>query len=121
MQRVSDAVAILNHGSLVAMAPIEELLEGGSKGVVYTVTLRGNTDEAQARVSSQPWVTGVKVVAKNGYSHWQVSVKDEAAAESQLLPIIFNDGQISVREFGRKQYDLEEVFLNLTEENSHVH
>jgi ABC-2 type transport system ATP-binding protein len=30
VQRVSDAVAILNHGKLVALAPIEELL-GGSR------------------------------------------------------------------------------------------
>src|SRR5512139_2786553 len=37
-QRVSDSVAILNHGELVAQAPIEELLKGSGE-VVYSVTL----------------------------------------------------------------------------------
>src|SRR5512136_1713193 len=39
VQRVSDTVAILNQGALVAQGPIEELLDGGD-GVVYTVHLR---------------------------------------------------------------------------------
>ncbi len=33
VQRVSDAVAILNHGKLVALAPIEELLAGSIHAV----------------------------------------------------------------------------------------
>jgi ABC-2 type transport system ATP-binding protein len=121
VQRVSDTVAILNHGELVAQAPIDELLTGGNQGSVYTVALRGNTEAAQARVSSQPWVSSLAVTAVNGYVHWQVGVKDEALAETQLLPLVFADGQVSVREFGRKQYNLEEVFMNLVEGNDHGH
>ena len=121
VQRVSDTVAILNHGELVAQAPIDELLAGGNKGSVYTVALRGNVEAAQARVSSQPWVSSLAVTSSNGYVHWQVGVKDEALAETQLLPLVFADGQVSVREFGRKQYNLEEVFMNLVEANDHGH
>ena len=39
VQRVSDAVAILDHGELIAQAPIEELLTGGN-GTVYSLVLR---------------------------------------------------------------------------------
>ncbi|NIR43069.1 MAG: ABC transporter ATP-binding protein, partial [Gemmatimonadetes bacterium] len=35
VQRVSDTVAILNHGELIAKAPIEELL-AGTGGITYS-------------------------------------------------------------------------------------
>ena len=41
VQRVSDTVAILNHGELVAQGPIEELLAGGGDPV-YTLSLKGD-------------------------------------------------------------------------------
>lgn len=118
VQRVSDTVAILNHGELVAMAPIDKLLADGNKGAVYTVALKGNADAAQARVAAQPWVAALDVTARNGYVHWNVSVTDEAAAEARLLPLVFADGQVAVREFGRRQQNLEDVFLKLVEEDN---
>ena len=56
VQRVSDRVAILNRGGLVAEAPIQELLNGGSSSIVYNVTIKGDVSGAQARVVNQPWV-----------------------------------------------------------------
>ena len=41
VQRVSDTVASLNHGYLVALAPIEELL-AGSRGTIYSVVIEGD-------------------------------------------------------------------------------
>ena len=41
VQKVSDTVAILNKGELVAQAPIEDLLSGSSS-MVYNVTIEGN-------------------------------------------------------------------------------
>src|SRR5512141_2348695 len=41
VQRVSDSVAILNKGVLVAQAPIEELLAGNG-GVAYSIVTRGD-------------------------------------------------------------------------------
>ncbi len=38
VQRVSDTVAILKEGELVASGPIEELLAGG-EDIVYSVTI----------------------------------------------------------------------------------
>jgi ABC-2 type transport system ATP-binding protein len=46
VQRVSDTVAILNHGQLIAQAPIEQLL-AGSGGVVYKLGVRGDGQQAQ--------------------------------------------------------------------------
>ena len=52
VQRVSDRVAILNHGKLIAEAPIQELLNGSGSSVVYNVTIRGDVSGAKARVAN---------------------------------------------------------------------
>jgi len=119
VQRVSDTVAILNHGELVAQAPIEELL-AGSGGVAYTIVTRGNLNGTEAYVSSQPWVSTVKVTpGEDGYAHWVVGVTDAAAAEAQLARLIVCEGQAVLTEFGRKKHELEEVFMNIVEGSNH--
>jgi ABC-2 type transport system ATP-binding protein len=121
VQRVSDTVAILNRGQLVAQAPIAELLASGSKGIVYTVTLKGSSPETEQVIRNQPWVTGLSVTAGSGFVQWQVSVADEVAAEAELLRLILAEPGVIVTEFGRKHYDLEEVFLSIVEGADHVH
>ena len=114
VQRVSDTVAILNHGNLVAMAPIEELL-AGSRGTVYSLVIEGDDGSAQERVRSQAWVTDIEVVTGDGETTWQVAVTDEAAAKDQLLRMVLSDEQITVTHFGKKTYELEEIFMNIVE------
>jgi ABC-2 type transport system ATP-binding protein len=117
VQRVSDTVAILNKGLLVAQAPIEQLLAGGSGATIYVLTLKGDAAEAQQRVAAQPWVAALQATTSDSHSEWQVSVTDEAAAEDQLLRLVLANSQLRVTEFGRKKYELEEVFLSMVEGN----
>lgn len=112
VQRVSDTVAILNQGRLVAQAPIGELLAGSGK-TVYAVTLKGEVESAAHAVRQQPWVSSLDIKLDGGQVYWQVAVADEAAAEAQLLRLILADEQCVVTEFGRRRYNLEEVFLGL--------
>jgi ABC-2 type transport system ATP-binding protein len=114
VQRVSDTVAILNHGELVAQAPIEELLNG-SGGTVYRLQVRGADEAIRTRIRTQPWVTSLTEQPVNGHVAWSVNVTDGSAAESQLLRIILDNPAVTVAEFGRQKYDLEEVFLNIVE------
>ncbi len=116
VERVSDTVAILNSGQLVAKAPIEDLL-AGSDGIVFAIDIRGVGTEAERRVASQPWVTDLQVATDGDLSHWMVSVADAAAAESQLLRLVLSDDRLDVCSFSRKTYELEEIFMNLVEEN----
>jgi ABC-2 type transport system ATP-binding protein len=113
VQRVSDQVAILNKGELVTQGPIEELLAGAG-GTVYSVTLRGDTQSAYARISQQPWVSGIEASQQDDRIIWQVSVTDEAAAEDQLLSLLVSSG-LKVSDFGRKEYELEDIFVDLVE------
>jgi ABC-2 type transport system ATP-binding protein len=114
VQRVSDTVAILNHGALVAQAPIAELLSTGG-GTVYTLGLAGDGASAQQRVAAQPWVTSLNTGRANGTVEWQVAVSDPAAAEAQLLRLVLADPDVRVTHFDRQRPDLEAVFLNLVE------
>lgn len=123
VQRVSDTVAILNRGRLIAEAPIDELLAGDGGSTMYEITLKCKTEDALAstreRVINQPWVQNLSVTRINGLTCWQVSVTDEAAAEDQLQRLILEDRSLQVKHFGRKTYNLEEVFLELVgKENS---
>ncbi|MDH4214043.1 MAG: ABC transporter ATP-binding protein, partial [Candidatus Thorarchaeota archaeon] len=83
-QRVSDRVAILNRGNLVASAPLNELL-AGADGTVYSITIRGNPQRAEDLITRQAWVNSVNTTKVNGRTKWLVSVKDEAMAEEELL------------------------------------
>jgi ABC-2 type transport system ATP-binding protein len=113
VQKVSDTVVILNKGELVAQGPIEELL-AGSDGVVYIVHLRGQVEATQVRLLTEPWVNGIIAGQHNGDTAWQVSVNDPQAAEGQLLKLLVN-GPVVVTEFRRKQYDLEDIFMQVIE------
>ena len=112
VQRVSDTVAILNRGQLVASGPIEQILNG-KDGVVYTLALKGSSVGLDRRFAELPWVTNATVTQHNGTSIWQVSVSDEPAAEASLLRYVLSDQQLTVIEFSRKKYELEEVFMEI--------
>ncbi|MGD8737544.1 MAG: ABC transporter ATP-binding protein [Anaerolineae bacterium] len=114
VQQVSDTVAILNQGELLAQGPIERLL-AGSGGPVYTVTLKGDAVSALARIQNLPWVSDVEATTRNGFESWQVGVTDEQAAQENLLRQILADKSLTVVEFSRKTHQLEEVFMDIVE------
>ena len=118
VQRVSDTVAILNHGELVAYGPIEDLLAAG-EGLAYEVALEGDVESAYQRVASQPWVTGIKAKPRNGSTHWIVAVADGEAAKAQLLRLLLADEALVVTDFHRKERELEDVFIRIVEGGQH--
>jgi ABC-2 type transport system ATP-binding protein len=118
VQRVSDTVIILNKGVLVAQGPIEELLARG-QAAVFTLTVKGDNSAVEARLRSQPWVTGIETLSKNGTVSWQIRVSDPDLAEAQLVPLALAGGSVTVCEFGRKAQNLEDVFLSIVKESNH--
>jgi ABC-2 type transport system ATP-binding protein len=116
VQRVSDTVAILNHGQVVASGPINQVLNG-KDGVVYRLVVKGTSNGLDKRLASLPWVTHTIGSQRNESSIWQVSVSDEAAAEASLLRHVLADNTVTVTEFSRKKYELEEVFMEIVKGN----
>ncbi len=119
VQRVSDTVAILNHGELVAYGSIESLLSGG-EGVFYEVRLKGPAESLSKKVSAQPWVSGITSKALNGSTEWIVGVRDCGAAENNFFRLLASDSQVVVTDFHVKAHQLEEVFLHIVEGDKHV-
>ena len=115
VQRVSDRVAILNQGELVAQGPIEHLLAGDGR-IVFHLTLRGETNGVRQQLARQPWVADVGVSQNGGLAEWHVAVTDQDRAEAQLLRLILENGGVDVLSFGRQQVELEQVFMQLVQE-----
>ncbi len=112
-QRISDQVAIVNQGELITQAPIEELLT--AKGdLTYSITLRGDTQVAYEQIKQQPWVSGIDASRDGDQTVWQVSVTDDAAAKDQLMGLLVSSG-LKVSNLGRKEQNLEDIFINIIE------
>jgi ABC-2 type transport system ATP-binding protein len=118
VQRVSDTVCILNHGELVAEAPILELLAGSGK-VMFRLQTRGDIQQIRSLITSQPWVTAVQFEQSDGRADWQISVSDLNAAEDQLLGLVLSIPGVKVTSFCQSKFDFEEVFMNLVGGNNH--
>ena len=64
-------------------------------------------------------MNGIQVSQLGEHTTWLVSVNDEAAAKAQLLRQVVSDAGLNVLEFGRKKYELEDVFLSIVEGGQH--
>jgi ABC-2 type transport system ATP-binding protein len=118
VQRVSDTVVILNRGELVAQGPIEEVLAWG-QAVSFTLTVKGDSEGIEARLRSQPWVTGLEEMSRNGRVSWQIRVSDRERAEAELVSLALAGGGVTICEFGCKTQNLEDVFLSVIKESNH--
>jgi ABC-2 type transport system ATP-binding protein len=119
VQRVSDSVAILDRGRLLAQAPIDELLT--TDGVaVYELTLAVENGSAlektRSRVLSQGWVSALDDSPEpDGKRRWVVRATDRDAAEGYLLRLVLETPGVRVTGFGLKRQSLEETFFDLIE------
>ena len=114
VQRVSDTVAILDKGRLIAQAPIRELLAGTGR-TTYVVRASGPPEAVGRRLSGVPWVVSIDERTSDDDVVLDIAVSDDAAAEALLLRTILGDEQIRVLEFGRRRYQLEDVFMGMIE------
>lgn len=113
VQRVSDQFAIVNHGELIIQAPIAELL-AGSGDIIYSVTLRGDPERVYSQVIDCAWVSRISAAQKGDQMIWEISVTDQDVAEDQLISLLISSG-LKISDFGRKEQNLEDIFLNIVE------
>jgi ABC-2 type transport system ATP-binding protein len=114
VERVSDTVAILNGGRMVAQAPITELLHGNT--TEYALTIHGNGGGVPSRLRSQQWVTAVRAEQTGPLTTVNVAVNDDRAADAQLLRLVLDDPDTTVASFGRTRQSLEDLFIDLVNE-----
>jgi ABC-2 type transport system ATP-binding protein len=114
VQKVSDTVAILNHGHLIVQGSIDEIL-ASSENIIYQVEVKGQYDDTIQNLKKLDWITNLSETAKNSHHILNISVTDEKLAEQELLREILSNKKVDVASFTQKHYDLEEIFMNLVE------
>ncbi|NOY56285.1 MAG: ABC transporter ATP-binding protein [Actinobacteria bacterium] len=111
VERVSDTVVMINAGRAVAQGPLDSILQGSDTD--YTVRLRGETEEALARLTAEPWVEAVNARHLGEIEQWRVRVSDEAAAADRLVPTLLADDHCDVIEFHLSDRRLEDAYLEI--------
>ena len=111
VDRHADRVAVLDHGRLLALAPVAELRARGT-APAYVVDVAAGSGLALAgvvaRLSGEPWVASAVADGQR----LRVAVLDEARAERELLTAIVATG-LAVDRFGREVGPLDAAYDDL--------
>jgi len=116
VQRVSDSVAILTGGRVVAQGPIEQLLQ--SADTSWTVRFKGDTSAAERELAAEPWVTEIVANQRGEQELWTVRVNDDAAADERMLPLLVSHLECDVVEFHPSDKTLEDAYLAIVGANN---
>jgi ABC-2 type transport system ATP-binding protein len=114
VQRVSDHVAILDHGRLVKAAPTHVLLGSFTRNTLRVV-LGGANAETTLRIAELPGVTAATVASRAGDTFtYDVHVSSGASADVQRTITRFAvDAGLTLIANSEETLDLETVFLRL--------
>jgi len=115
VQRVSDSVAVLADGRVVAQGPIDQLLQAADTS--WTVRIVGDTTAAERNLAAEPWVTEIEAHQRGEHDLWTVRVNDDSAADERLLPLLVGHDECDVIEFHPSDKTLEEAYLSIVGAN----
>ena len=117
VQRVSDHVAILDHGRLVKAAPTRALLGSFTRNTLRVV-LDGVDESPDASLGALPGVTSVARVERDGSTAtFDVTTADGAVADVQRSISRFTaDAGLTLISNAVETLDLETVFLRLIDQ-----
>ncbi|HEY4189757.1 MAG TPA: ABC transporter ATP-binding protein [Candidatus Limnocylindrales bacterium] len=117
VQRVSDHVAIIDHGRLVKAAPTQSLL-GSFTHNMLRVVLGGASPTTDVAIGAIPGVISVVVIARDGATTtYDVTTADRAAADVQRSITRFAvDAGLTLINNAPETLDLETVFLRLIDQ-----
>ncbi|MCB7143558.1 ABC transporter ATP-binding protein [Bacillus sp. ICE1] len=112
VEYLCEKVAIVDHGSLIALGTKEELKENLNACDTLTVTFKGADEEALSRINS---ITGIdKVTVDHKQISMLVSTKERNIIE--IVDDIKNLG-IDLISFKYEEVNLESIFLQITGKN----
>jgi ABC-2 type transport system ATP-binding protein len=116
VQRVSDEVAILDHGRLVRAAPTSELLASYTKDRLRIV-LGGASDGTTLELAALPGVLSVEPTERDGdVRTYLVRIDPEDAVLVQRGAMrLAAERDLTLIENGLVRLDLEDVFLRLVD------
>jgi ABC-2 type transport system ATP-binding protein len=105
VERVCDAVAILNHGRLVARATLEELKQRGPARPMV-LEIHGDAAAVVSRLDGSPWLERLD---RHG-ARLELHVRDVAAAQC-AVPAAISDAGAGLVRLETREATLEDVFV----------
>ncbi len=117
VQRVSDRVAVISHGRVVADGPISDLLSG--RGSIWTINTTGASDSTKDRLAAEPWVEDIDVRARGDNQIWSVRLSGDEAAD-RLLRVLLADDSLAMAEFHPSDHALEDAYLAIVGHDNEV-
>jgi ABC-2 type transport system ATP-binding protein len=117
VQRVSDHVAILDHGRLIKAAPTHVLLGSFTRNTLRVV-LGGATSETETALRELPGVATVAVASRDGQG-WTFEVTTREAASGDVQRSITRfavEADLTLISNAEETLDLETVFLRLIDQ-----
>jgi ABC-2 type transport system ATP-binding protein len=116
VQRVSDHVAILDHGRLVRAAPTAALLASFTQDRLRVV-IGGADDETAIQLAALPGVLSVEPSERDGdLRAYFLKIRPDTAAEVQRVVMRYAaDHDYTLTENGIVRLDLEDAFFRLTD------
>ncbi len=117
VERVSDQIAILDRGAIVAEGPTESFLTSGA--AVFSVHVDGEHVDGEhadafTQLAAETWVRSVDQL---GAGRWEVAVDDRGAADHSLLRLLVGEHGVPVTVFRPARRNLEDIYLELVEAN----
>jgi ABC-2 type transport system ATP-binding protein len=103
VQQICDRVAIINHGELIRLAPVTELLDASGEFVVHA----DRPTELLELLQAQPWAGNVRV------HDGAIITSAPKGRGRELIQFLAQAGQWP-ESVAPRQQNLEEIFLSLT-------
>jgi ABC-2 type transport system ATP-binding protein len=108
VERICDTVAILDHGRIVAQAPIDDLKARYGAGKVLLV-VGGDSEELAEAIGREAWAGGV---TRDEAGTIEIRVTDAEAA-ARAIPAMVAARALPLRRMEAGEMGLEEVFVQL--------
>ncbi len=117
---ISDRVTIIANGRVVATNTPDYLMTDLAKGGGYTLELAGEEDLIKNTLNTLPEVAAVNIFSQENPDHFQVKITCHPNTEPapKIAAVLVNSG-IEIYEMQRDKPTLEDVFLELTAQESH--
>lgn len=111
VDRVCDDVVILNHGKMIAYSPLVDLKKKYAKPILM-VEFDSSPEEIIGDLKKENWVKGVEI--EN--NHLKIRLESEKVVEDNVPLKYFAKCSLGILNYGLKQPETEELFINLLEE-----
>src|SRR5262249_21367052 len=109
VERVCDAVAILERGRIVASARVAELTDRATANrLVVEVEGDGAASTVARSLAGRPWRKSIETAGRSV----RVTVSDLAAAQREI-PAAIGEAAVALRRFEIEEASLEDVFVEL--------